>query len=337
MSLVVMKFGGTSVSTKENRAHAIGQVSRELKAGNKVVVVISAMGRKGEPYATDTLLSLLGSEADASTKDLLMSCGETISACVFANELKAQGMPAMAFTAEGAGIRADGPFGAAQITAMDTANVTKALDDGLVPVITGFQGRTADHMTVTLGRGGSDVSAVVIGGYLKADTVDIYTDVAGIAKADPRIVPYADFMQTVSNADMLTLAQWGASVIHPKAVSACTEFGVPELRVRSTFGSTTGTSIVSEDAGEDFIGLAMLKNMVQSQSGTFTFREQQYAQTTEGGSAIITAIYKGSDERRKAVEAVAPAYECNGDVIRVAVPMEKAQDTVKQIYDILNR
>lgn len=337
MALVIMKFGGTSVANAENRRAAIAHVRAELDKGNQAVAVVSAMGRKGAPYATDTLISLLEHNEDLLTRDLLISCGETISACVFANELTNSGIPARPFTAESAGIQTDDRFGSAEIVNMDAKNIRRALDTGIVPVITGFQGRTADGMTTTIGRGGSDTSAVIIGGYLGADAVDIYTDVNGIAKTDPRIVPYADFMEQVSSADMLTLASWGAGVIHPKAVSAGVKFQIPVLRVRSTFSFEEGTVIQRDYEGDGLTGVALLKNIQANDAGDICLNGRYYAVKEKGDMAIVTALCHGvTEEQIKTLEEMGLETITNGAVVQTLTSMKRADAVVKSFYDVLN-
>ena len=328
MSFIVMKFGGTSVSTAENRSAAIAHVREELRSGNQVVVVVSAMGRRGAPYATDTLLSLLQGE-DLLIKDQLISCGETISACVFADELMQSGVAARPFTGESARIVTDDVFGSATVTDMDVGPLTEALEQGIVPVVTGFQGRTPDRFTTTLGRGGSDTSAVLIGGYLKADVVDIYTDVPGVAKADPRIVPDAAFMDTISQRDMLTLAQWGSGVIHPKAVQAAMDFRIPLLRVRSTFDDKIGTA-VGTDETPGLAGVAVLMETDKIPEAGRTF-----VRTLPAGSAIVTVIYHGDANH---VLRAAAGYPLNveGDVFHIGILQEDAQKEIRRIYQELS-
>lgn len=325
MSLVVMKFGGTSVATPENRQRVIRHVGRELKNGRNVVVVVSAMGRKGAPYATDTLLSLLKGR-DALTKDLLASCGETISACVLADELREAGIRAIPFTAESAGIRTDSSFGSAEILGMETGAVRSALARGLVPVITGFQGRTAEGLVTTLGRGGSDTSAVAVAGYLKADAADIYTDVPGIAKADPRLVPEPAFMDSVSARDMLILAQWGSGVIHPRAIRTAMDLHVPVLRVRSTFGEGCGT-VIGGETKDPFSGIAVLRGPQKlSEMGI-----PDGAELSEG-EAVITLVYHGLPGEIRALLAEKEVI-ADGSVFRVRVGEEEVLRTVRALYE----
>ena len=338
MALVVMKFGGTSVADWDARRHVTDRIRDELERGSQVVVVVSAMGRKGAPYATDTLLSLLGEDADPATRDLLMNCGETISACVLAYELSRSGIPARPFTGEDAGIRTDDNFGAAQIIGMDTTGVRETLADGILPVITGFQGRTADGRATTIGRGGSDTSAVVIGGYLQADRVDIYTDVPGIARVDPRIVPDTEFMEVVSGEDMLRLATWGAGVIHQQAVAAGMAFQIPALRVRSTFQAGEGTIICREKGNEGFVGAALLKNLELDEQGNIQLGERRYQTAEHGPLAIVTAlVHDLKEEKMSALRALDNRILVADDLLQTVVPMEAATATAKAFYDILSR
>lgn len=323
MALIVMKFGGSSVATAESRAAAIGHVKKELQQGNQPVVVVSAMGRRGDPYATDTLLSLVQG-SDPMMKDLVSSCGETISACVFADELIRNGIPARPFTGESAHILTDGLFGKASVTAIDTKAIKDTLEQGIVPVITGFQGRTAEGETTTLGRGGSDTSAALIGGYLQADIVDIYTDVPGVAKADPRIVPGADFMDAISQQDMKTLAEWGSLVIHPKAIQAAIDFDVPLLRVRSTFDDELGTAIGKEDA-DGFAGIAVLKDPVNIPDDELGFIDQLPEDYT-----VITAVCHNGTEPE--IDEDLPVMR-NGDVLHIGVAKAKTAETAIKLYN----
>lgn len=323
MSLVVMKFGGSSVATPESRAAAIGHIKNELQQGNEVVVVVSAMGRRGDPYATDTLLSLVKG-SDLLMRDLVSSCGETISACVFADEMIQNGIPARPFTGESAHIVTDGTFSKASVTSMDTKPIKEALAQGIVPVITGFQGRTPEGETTTLGRGGSDTSAALVGGYLQADIVDIYTDVPGVAKADPRIVPGADFMESISQQDMKTLAEWGSLVIHPKAIQAAIDFNVPLLRVRSTFDDDPGTAIGRENT-PGFAGIAVLKDPVNVPEEDMDFVRQ----LPEDYTVITTVCHNGTEPE---LPNEMPVLR-HGDVIHIAVSKAKTAETAIKLYN----
>ncbi len=322
MSLVVMKFGGSSVATPESRAAAIGHIKNELQQGNQIVVVVSAMGRRGDPYATDTLLSLVKG-SDPLMRDLVSSCGETISACVFADELIRNGIPAKPFTGESAHILTNGDFGKASVIEINTESIKETVKQGIVPVITGFQGRTSEGETTTLGRGGSDTSAAVLGGYLGADIVDIYTDVPGIARADPHIVPGAEFMDSISQEDMKTLAEWGSLVIHPKAVQAAIDFNVPLLRVRSTFDDLPGTSIGKENT-HGFAGIAVLKDPVN-----VPVEDIDFVRHLPEDSTVITAVCHGGVEPDLSDDI--PVLK-RGDVIHMAVAKSKTAETAIKLY-----
>jgi aspartate kinase len=261
MALVIQKFGGTSLAEPASRDQLAKKVASALGSGDQIVLVVSAMGRRGDPYATDTLLDLLAAfpgGADSLTSDLMASCGEVISACVIAALLNSRGIPALPMSAASAGIAAEGPFMDAAPTRIEAARIKTVIAAGKVPVITGFQGMDAQGRVLTLGRGGSDTSAVALGLALGAAFVDIYKDVPGVAKADPRLVPAAPFMDFLDYDSMFRLAHHGARVLHDKSAFIAKNGG-QRMRVRSTFDDGPGTLIgpKGEGAGTpDFIGLS---------------------------------------------------------------------------------
>jgi aspartate kinase len=243
VSVVVQKFGGTSLRDEEARRAAIAKVRRRRAAGDEVVVVVSAMGRSGDPYATDTLLSLIDRDsARAPDVDLLLACGEIISAVVFSALLKAEGVEAVALTGAQAGIITDDSHQDAKILEVDPSHVVAELKAGRVPVVAGFQGISREGFVTTLGRGGSDTTAAAIGAALGAAAVEIYTDVDGIKTADPRLVPTAATIHQIDYEETFQLAHMGAKVIHPRAVEIARQFQIP-LRVLSTFEDGEGTVI----------------------------------------------------------------------------------------------
>jgi aspartate kinase len=247
MRIRVQKFGGTSVATREARLAAASHVEDALAEGCRVVVVVSAMGRRGDPYATDTLLSV-PDEADAVTKrdlDILMSCGEAISAVVFASVLRARGHAVTVLSGGQAGILTNDQFGDARILEVRPARILRELEQGHVVVVMGFQGVTAEGDVTTLGRGGSDTTATALGVALGADMVDIFTDVDGIMTADPRIVADARRLKHVTYAEICNLAYQGAKVIHPRAVEIAMQRNIP-IRVRSTMSKDEGTLVTSQ-------------------------------------------------------------------------------------------
>jgi len=248
MSIVVQKFGGTSVSGEEARNKCTEKIINEIKKGNKVVAIVSAMGRKGEPYATDTLLDLVSHRKTSKRDlDLLMSCGELISSVVMASILNTKGYKAHAVTGFQAGVMTDGNCGSAMVENINSEYLNSLLDKGITPVVTGFQGIHNGLEITTLGRGGSDTSAALIASALKADRVDIFTDVDGIMTTDPRIVGDAKIIKEMYAGEVLQMAQQGAKVIHPRAVEA-TLRGEVDMHIKNTFSDAEGTKITYDAA-----------------------------------------------------------------------------------------
>jgi len=243
VNIIVQKFGGTSVATAEGRQRVADKVIEALNKGLSPVVVVSAMGRHPEPYATDSLLSLVGAYQPYQDKrelDLLMACGETISTVVMAHHLRSMGYQAEAFDAYHAGIRCTDDHGNGQVLRVVPENLLASLRMGNIPVVTGFQGVNGQLCVTTLGRGGSDTSAVVLGAALKAQVVEIYTDVDGVMTADPRVCDRAHILSQVSFEEMGELAGEGAKVVHPRAVDLGADHNVP-VWVKNTFGNAYGT------------------------------------------------------------------------------------------------
>jgi aspartate kinase len=241
--VVVQKFGGTSVATAEGRSAVLARMRAAREAGSDVVVVVSAMGRAGSPYATDTLLGLLPEgPADAREGDMLASCGEIVTAVVFAHELRAAGVPSAAFSGADAGIVTDGGHGEARIVSLHPARLRAALDEGLTPVVAGFQGCDGDGAVTTLGRGGSDTTACALGVALEADAVEIYTDVDGVMTADPRDCSAARVLDAIAYDELFQMAHGGAKVMHAPAAELAMHGGVP-VRVRNTFSDAPGTLV----------------------------------------------------------------------------------------------
>jgi len=246
--VVVMKFGGTSVAERTGRDAIAQRVRDALDAGERPVLVVSAMGRAGAPYATDTLLGLVdGLPDDARERDLLMGSGEVIAAVVLAHELRQAGIESRAFTGPEAGIATDGTHGASDVTEIHTGPLASALSDGLVPVVAGFQGMADDGRLTTLGRGGSDTTACAIGVALGADRVEIYTDVDGVMTADPRACQDAGVLSVIRADELFQMARHGARVVHTPAAELALSSGL-SVRVRNTFTDHPGTEVVSVDA-----------------------------------------------------------------------------------------
>ena len=244
-SIIVMKFGGTSVRNEESRVSAIKHIRKHAESGKQVVVVVSAMGRKGEPYATDTLISLLkdvGEPVNPAELDSVMSLGETLSSAYFTHLLSQNGLPAEAFTGRQAGILTDDNPGNAEILEINPVRIRATLNAGKIAVVAGFQGATSAGDVRTLGRGGSDTSAVTLGSALNAERVEIYSDVDGIANCDPRQIPEASMMDAVSARQVLSMANEGSKVLHPRAVQASLKTQTP-IVARNTFSAASGTTI----------------------------------------------------------------------------------------------
>lgn len=256
MKYVIQKFGGTSLKNEEDRERASVHVNEAVEKGYKVVVVVSAMGRKTDPYATDTLLDLIDSKEAKITNrewDLLASCGEVISAVVFSNMLNGSGLKATTMTGAQAGFCTNDDYRKAKIVDVKTDKLRKMLNHHDVVVVTGFQGQTKDGDVTTIGRGGSDTSAAALGAALGAEWIDIFTDVNGVMTADPRIVSEAQPLSIVTYNEICNMAYQGAKVIHPRAVEIAMQSKVP-IRIRSTQSGELGTlvtSIGSERPGRD--------------------------------------------------------------------------------------
>ncbi len=243
--LLVAKFGGTSLNSEQNRNTAVKHCASLLGEAEKIVVVVSAMGRLGDPYATDTLLDLLPTESSTREKDRLMICGEVISALVMASTLRDNGIDAEALTGWEAGISTDGVSGDARIVSIDTARIKESLSNHSVVVIAGFQGIAPLGHLNTLGRGGTDTSAVILGIALEADEVLLYKTVDSIFTADPARVPDAKELSVISAEDLRQMAWQGAKVVHPRAAEA-TLAAELTLKVRSFCTGQVVTEVVSE-------------------------------------------------------------------------------------------
>lgn len=231
-NIVVQKFGGTSVADVEKIKHVADVVLKEKSNGNDVVVVVSAMG-----HTTDHLVKLaheINSNPSERELDMLMSTGECVSMSLLTMALQAKGHKAISFNAAQIGIITENVHTKARIIDIKTDRLNKSLEEGNIIVIAGFQGVTEEGEITTLGRGGSDTSAVAIASALDAKRCDIYTDVEGVYTTDPRIVPNASRLDEISYDEMLELAHAGANVLHPRSVETAKQYSMP-LRVRSTF------------------------------------------------------------------------------------------------------
>ncbi len=258
MKIVVQKFGGTSVDCPESRLLAAKKVIQAKMSGLSPVVVVSAIGRKGKPYATDTLVQVLR-DIDPQVppapreQDMMMACGEIISTVVFAHTLQTLGYKAIALSGGQAGIITDPEFGNARILEIRPHYINRLLEQGYIPVVCGFQGITQpndeyEHGAITtLGRGGSDTTAAALGVALSATAVEIYTDVDGIKTADPDLVPAAKTLEVCTYEEVAEIAHQGAKVVHPRAAEIAMDHNIP-LWVKSTFSDAPGTRITDSTA-----------------------------------------------------------------------------------------
>ena len=240
MALVVQKYGGSSVSDVDAMRRVARRIVATREAGNTVVVVVSAMGD-----TTDELLdqaAALTTDAPAREMDILLSAGERISMALLAMAVTELGVPARAYTGAQAGVLTDSKYGKASIVGVLPERVARSIQTGSVAIVAGFQGINEVEDTTTLGRGGSDTTAVALAAALNADVCEIYTDVDGLFTADPRIVPTARRIESLSSEETLELAAHGAKILHLRAVEYARRFGVP-LHVRSSFSDKTGTWI----------------------------------------------------------------------------------------------
>ena len=240
MALVVQKYGGTSVGDAERIKHVAGRIMARIATGDRLVVVVSAMGQ-----TTDELILLaqgMTDEPEARELDLLLSTGEIVSSTLLSMALKHGGCPAVALSGAQAGIGTDRRYGRARILKVDPKRLLHELEAGRVVIVAGFQGITEEMDITTLGRGGSDTTAVALAAGLKADRCEIYTDVEGIFTADPRIVPEATKFPEISYEEMLEMAAYGAQVLHPRAVELGAVHKVP-IYVASSFSEAAGTLI----------------------------------------------------------------------------------------------
>ena len=261
-NIIVQKFGGTSVGSEE-RIASVAKIVQKASLENSIVVVVSAMS--GE---TNRLINLAKSFGDNPSKrefDALISTGEKVSAALLAMALQQIGVPAKSFSASQISMKTTNTYSKARILEVDCNKIQETLDAGVVPIITGFQGITESGDVTTLGRGGSDTTAVAIAAQMKAERCDIYTDVDGIYTTDPRIVPKAKKLDTITMEEMLEMAGQGAKVIQIRAVEFANKYKVP-VRVLSSFESGNGTLISLEENNMEnglVSGIAFQKDQVK--------------------------------------------------------------------------
>ena len=247
MALVVQKFGGSSVADAASIKRVAKRIAETKRMGNDVVVVVSAMGD-----TTDELIDLaeeVTTKPPSREMDILLTAGERISMALLAMAVTEEGIEAHAYTGQQAGLLTDDKYGQASILGIIPERILRTIKDGAVAIVAGFQGVNSQNDVTTLGRGGSDTTAVAFAAALHADSCEIYTDVDGVFSADPRVVPAAGHVALMTYEETLELAAHGAKVLHLRAVEFARKFNVP-LHVRSSFSNKEGTWIVSENLSQ---------------------------------------------------------------------------------------
>ncbi len=301
MALIVQKYGGTSVEGAERIKAVAGRIIARVKGGDRLVVVVSAMGQ-----TTDELIALaaeMTDEPEAREMDLLLSTGEIVTSTLLAMALKHSGQPALALSGAQAGIGTDQVYGRARILHLDPARVVRELDAGAVVIVAGFQGVTEEMEIATLGRGGSDTTAVALAAALKAKRCEICTDVDGVYTADPRICPEASKLSEIGYEEMLEMATWGARVMHNRAIELAALYDVP-VYVSSSFNDEPGTLIhggVAMEKANKVMGIAhdedVARITVRGVPDRPGIAAQVFEPLGEGGVSVDTIVQNASVER----------------------------------------
>ena len=320
MSLVIHKYGGSSVGDAGMIQNVARRIAEVRKQGTGVVAGVSAMGD-----STDDLLELAHSVSDQPHPrelDLLLSTGELVSCTLLTMALADLGQEAVSLTGSQAGIHTDTSHGRARIYSVDTARIQKELQEGRIVVVAGFQGITESEDITTLGRGGSDTTAVALAAALEADRCEVYTDVDGIYTADPRIVPEARKLSEISYDEMLELANYGAKM-HPRSIELGAVYNVP-IYVASSFNDTPGTLIHGEaDRGDmehriKATGIAITRNVakitVRSVPDRPGVAAALFEPLAQGGSSVDTIVQNTSDDRTTDI-----SFTVSGDDLKAAL------------------
>ena len=260
--IIVQKFGGTSVGSVE-RIDAVAEIIKEASKSKKIIVVVSAMG--GETNRLVKLAKHFDKDPDKREFDALVSTGETVSSALLAMALQSKGIKARSYSASQISMRTTDSYSKAKILDVDADKILSTIKDNTIPIITGFQGVTAGGDVTTLGRGGSDTTAVAIAAQVGAERCDIYTDVDGIFTTDPKVVPNAKKLDSITMEEMLELASQGAKVMQTRAVEFANKYNVP-VRVLSSFSDGSGTLISQKDESMEnsvVSGIAFQKDQVK--------------------------------------------------------------------------
>jgi aspartate kinase len=309
MGLIVQKFGGTSVADSEKIQAAARKAIRAQRDGNRVVVVVSAMG-----HNTDHLIDLAHQVSDnppAREMDMLLSTGEQVSVALMAMAVHALGAKAVSLTGAQIGIHTDSSYTKARIRKISTERIRQLLDEGNIVIAAGFQGIDENYNITTLGRGGSDTTAVALAAVLHADACEIFTDVDGVYTTDPRQLPEARQMSQISYDEMLELASLGAGVMHNRSIEFAKKFGVP-IRVRSSFSDVEGTMIVDQPESDavGVCGAAISRNESRAHKLNVDMIVQNLGE--EGYADLSFTVPR--EELKTALQAIEQARAVLGDI-----------------------
>jgi aspartate kinase len=323
--LVVQKYGGTSVANIERIKMVAERVVRTARKGHSLIVVVSAMA--GETDKLIQLAHLVSSNPSEREMDLLLSSGERITSALTAMAIEELGFRATAFTGRQVGIITDSVHTKAKIEKITGERVIKALDDGYIVVVAGFQGISEDEEVTTLGRGGSDLSAVAVASAMNADVCEIYTDVDGVYTTDPNIVPDARKLDRISYEEMLELASLGAKVLQTRSVEFAMKYEVP-LIVKSSFNENPGTLVIKED-----------QDMEKVEVSGVAYDKNQAKVTVLGvpdKPGIAAALFKGVADANIVVDMIVQNASSDGRStdISFTVPKTESSKTVALAEDI---
>ncbi|MFN2461514.1 MAG: aspartate kinase [Candidatus Velthaea sp.] len=295
--VIVQKFGGSSLATPQLREIAASRVLDAREKGKSPVVVCSAIGRAPDPYATDTLAALIEPVPSGPNRDLLISCGEAIACAVFAELLISLGAPAQAVTGAQAGFVTDESWGDAKVIEVDARRLRPLIDARVIPVVAGFQGASSTGAVTTLGRGGSDLTAIALGDALAADSVEIYTDVSGVMTGDPKRISGAHTVGRVNYAEMVELAGNGAKVMHHKAAQLAHETSTPYVvkGLRSNVGTLIDDG-APVDRDQPVTGITSLREI--------TFFRIIQGEDTEDRAQLDLKIFERMAERGVSIDMI---------------------------------
>lgn len=308
--IIAQKFGGTSVSTPESRQLVVGHIRRTISEGYSPVIVASAMGRRGAPYATDTLLDFIhaqGEPVSGRDEDLIFHCGEVISVAILSHRLNLSGIPAVGLTGGQARVYTDGRWRRAKIVRIDPTRMLEHVERGEIPVVAGGQGISFPEGEITiLGRGASDTSGVAVGVAVGAEKIEIYTDVPGVAIADPRVVPQARFLKEIAYEKLYEMGIFGARVMHPGAALIGQRGRVP-IVCRSTFMDVAGTLITETREEPELVGIPSMGPVILLAvygGSPHIFRREElfdrFAAVAMQGKAGVTVVAVAPDWRKSA-------------------------------------